>query len=252
MKYLIVMICFVLCLNSYSQTPSSMMNNVGLKNAGMAARNPWLGGQIGYKFGGSDEFADNLIASARLMYEIDLSSKKFQLPIMGNVSQLRDNLDLDLDDDIKDEARIQDLITSTQGVNLGLYPYYIWKQKNTLALIIHGVAAYKINAFKESEESTIYFQQGRFSVGVEAQIGKYDNSKGQYPWTISLAPTLTIFKKSDYTAIFGNEKSSISSLEITSVLPIGRGMGFLLEAIISDKSIIRTGLLLSSELTKNN
>jgi hypothetical protein len=251
MKKLTV-IFFIFCFSQASaQTPNILMNNKGRTNKAISARNPWLGGQVGYKFGGSGEFADNLIASARLMYDIDLGFKRFQLPIMGNFSQLRDNLSEKLSVDDKNEARIQDIITSTQGLNLGLYPYFVVSEKQYFAFLIHGAAAYKINSFKDESANAVYLQQGRFSLGIEANIGKYNTEQGRYPWTISIAPALTVFSSEDYRSIFGADKSSLTSLEITSVIPIGKGIGFLLESVISKESAFRTGLLFSSELSKN-
>src|SRR5687767_4785061 len=77
-----------------AQTPFATQN-VGSSSAersltlsGPSAGSPWIGGQIAYKFGGSSEFADNLLVAARLLYDIDVGSEKFHLPVMGNISDL--------------------------------------------------------------------------------------------------------------------------------------------------------------------
>lgn len=248
MKKLIAILLILIVFESFAQTPNALINNKGTVNKAISAKNPWLGGQVGYKFGGSGEFADNLIASARLMYEIDLGSKKFVLPVMGNLSQLRDNLSENLTVDEKEIARNQDILTSTQGLNVGLYPYYLIFEKAYFSLLAHGTLAFKLNSFTDVQSNPVYLQQGRFSLGIEAYIGKKDPTTGKYPWTISIAPVTTVFSNMDYKAIFGTERSSLTSLEITSVLPIGKGVGFLLEGVISNNSVIRTGLLFSSEL----
>jgi hypothetical protein len=251
MKNFLVVLFLFIYFPCTGQTPSAMINNKGVRNAGVSAKNPWLGGQIGYKFGGSGEFADNLLTSARLMYPIDIGTKNFQLPVMGNFSQLRDNLSDKLSIDEKNEARLQDLLTSTQGLNIGLYPYYAFPEKTYFSFNIHGCFVYKLNSFKDVSSNPVYMNQGRFSIGFEANIGKINIDKGQYPFTISIAPTLTTFSKNDYMAVFGSTKSNIGSLEITSILPIGRGVGVLFEAVLSNASTFRTGLLFTSQLIKD-
>lgn len=243
---------FIFLLSSsiylFGQTPSALVNNKGIKNEGISANNPWLGGQVGYKFGGTGEFADNLIASARLMYKIELGTVKFQLPVMGNFSQLKDNISGNLQTDVENEARLQDILTSTQGLNIGLYPYYTITEKEYFSVIAHGVLMYKVNAFKDTTENSLYLNQGRISLGAEFHLGKKNIAEGRYPITLSIAPTMTFFDKSDYNKVFGEEKSSISSLEITTVVPIGKGIGVLFEGVISSTSTFRTGLLFSSQL----
>ncbi len=248
MKFRVLVFLVFFFLKANAQTPTAMVNNKGNVSKALAAKNPWLGGEVGYKFGGSGEFADNLIASARVMYEIEFDSKKFALPVMGNLSQLRDNLSENLTIDEKESARIQDILTSTQGLNIGLYPYRMIVEKQYFSLLAHGAIVYKLNSFKDMQENPMYFQQGRFSLGIEAYIGKFDTNNGKYPLTISVAPVATFFNSNDYKAIFGIERSLLISLEVTSVVPIGKGVGFLLEGVFSDKSVVRTGLLFSAQL----
>jgi len=248
MKQFLLLVILVLGIKSQGQTPSALVNTKGVRNEGISANNPWMGGQVGYKFGGSGEFADNLITSARLMYKIDLGTKNFQLPVMGNFSQLKDNLSGNLEVDEANDARFQDIVTSTQGLNIGLYPYYTIIEKQYFSFVLHSSLMYKINGFKDLENNSIYLNQGRASLGAEFYIGKKNLDEGTYPLTLSVAPTITFFNKNDYKAIFNESKSSINSVEITACVPIGKGIGFLFESVLSSTPTFRTGLLFATQL----
>ena len=58
----------------------------------VAANNPWaLAGQIGYKFAGPGDFADNLLVSGKTIYELPLdykASRGWHLPIVTNFASL--------------------------------------------------------------------------------------------------------------------------------------------------------------------
>ena len=49
-----------------------------------------------------------------------------------------------------------------------------------------------------------------------------------------------------YAKIFGEEKSRVSGLEITGVIPVAQGVGFLLEGVLAkDANALRAGLVLA-------
>jgi hypothetical protein len=186
------------------------------------------------------------------LYDIDLGTEKFKLPVMGNISTLRDAFSNEKDPD-KDtlQARAQELMLSTQGVNVGLYPYYFLAQEDKFKLVLHGSAAWKLNMFKTKEDKNEYLDQGRFSLGLEATLGS--TAGDQAPLVVSITPTLTLFNADKYKLIFGESKSSITSLEITGVLPVGTGIGVLFETIVAKKpySAFRVGLVFAAPTNKD-
>lgn len=254
-KSLSFLLLFGLASTSYAQSVKTTKNNGTIANtssAGIGANNPWFGGQIGYKFAGSDDFSDNLLVSARLLNEIKLSKTdtRFHLPVMGNISQIKDNLNnTNLSDDEK-KSGISSLLMSTSGVNVGLYPYYEITRDDFFSITLHGVIAYKLNSFDLGNDNVQYLNQGRFSVGLETSIGETSAKTGRNPLTLSIAPTVTVFDKNIYNTVFKESRSNLNSLEITGVLPVGRGFGLLVESIIAKSTSFRAGILISTELSK--
>lgn len=243
--YLLLITVFCLGIILNAQTPYSFINIASdsqVSTKGISANNVWLGAQIGYKLSGPGDFSDNLLVSGRLLYNIDINTTKFKLPVMGDISALRDAASTGNIDSLT--AKAQDLLLSTQGINVGLYPFYEAYKNTYFSFTIHGSLTYKLNAFKVDDE-TINLDQGRFSAGMETSIGKRNDDK--YPLTISVTPVLTFFSKNRYKMIFGEEKSSLLSLEITGIVPIGSGFGLLIESVIAKDNApaVRTGIVFS-------
>src|SRR5262245_30637690 len=80
----------------FAQNVTNYRNLERMKNAelnSVSGGNPWIvgsGSQVGYMFGGSEEFADALLVSANVLYDKDFKEEgsKFHFPIMGNISQI--------------------------------------------------------------------------------------------------------------------------------------------------------------------
>jgi len=211
---------------------------------GISAANPWLGAQVAYKFGGTDEIADNLIVSARLLYEIDFGTSKFRLPVMGNISDLTATTAVDASSAEQLAQKAQALVMSATGARVGLYPYYVAYKSDVASVVFHGEAAWKLNALEDPTKTLQYLQQLRFSGGIEFGLGKTDGDR--LPLTVSVTPTVTVFSAKDYAKIFGEEKSRVSGLEITGVIPVAQGVGFLLEGVLAkDANALRAGLVLA-------
>lgn len=246
-------LAFGILITSYgleAQTPSSFQNS-GVRRAGaggLAANSPWLGAQVGYKFGSSSDFADNLLVSGRYLHEIPFKNAgNFHLPVMGNISALKNDI-TDVEQDVDTiKAKVEQLLLSPQGVNVGLFPYYVISDSENLMVTLHSVISWKLNGFKNNENVTQYLNQGRFAVGLEAQLGATDNARHRL--VISVAPTISVFNENDYEKIFNESRSSIVSLEVTGVVPLGGGVGILAEGIIAEDefSTFRVGLVLSAE-----
>ena len=249
-------LCLILSIAHFvnGQTAFSVLNSGSRSNVagGLAANNPWVGAQVGYLFGDSKEFADNLLVSGRILYEIDLNSDKFKLPVVGNISNIiKSKVGFEAGES-KDklDSEVKGLMTSNQGLHVGLYPYYLIKKSETFSLIAHGVAGWKLNGLQDTVNNKVtYLNQGRFSAGVEFGIGRSNAEK--IPLTISITPTFTIFDKNEYKGVFGVEKSTISTLELTCVVPLKKGIGVMFEDIVplskGMSNVFRVGLIFTAE-----
>jgi hypothetical protein len=240
-----------------AQTPFATRNvGHGAKPgaAGIAANNPWLGAQVSYRFGESDAFADNLLVSGRLLYDIlPGDTTRFHLPVMGNVGPL---IQVATDPE-SDEKAVRDqadqLLLGAQGVTVGLYPYIEIRKSDRFLLTFHSVVAWRLNALHElgspstSDPELVYLLQGRFATGVELVIGS--RADGRRSFTLSVTPTLAVFGKDAYRRAFGEEKWRLPSLEATAILPLGAGVGVLFEGIDGEGSsnAFRMGLLVAAQ-----
>lgn len=249
MKNLLYSGCVCLLIfQTVAQTPTAFKNTKGIDNKGMSAKNPWIGGQIGYRFAKSNaEFADNFSPAARILQDLDLGTKSFQMPIMGNFGQLRDNSSDSVLSDQSKQARYADLVSSTQGINVGLHPYYTLKADTFFSSIIHGSLEYRLNSFKDTVQSVAYLHQAKVRLGVEVHLGKYSTEKGRYPLTFDISPTISFFDSRIYRSIFRDNESTAVALELTGIVPIGKGLGFLIEGIISKQNQLRIGFIFATE-----
>ena len=247
-RYFLFSVLFFCTLVLNAQSPTSFTNTAGQKivAAGMSANNPWVGAQIGYKIGESDDFSDHLLVSGRFLWEIPFEgAKNFHLPVMGNLAQLKNDISKKLTVDTV-KAKIEQALLSTQGIQVGLYPYYIIHNETNFSLTLHGVLSWKVNGFKDDSNGTTYMHQGKFSLGAEIALGATKGGRNQL--VVSVAPTIAFFNKNDYNAVFGKEKSSLFSTEITGVVPLGEGLGLLVESILAQESysVFRVGIILAA------
>lgn len=249
----------VVSTSGLAQTPLAMKNlehkSRQVSGAGMSAANPWIGSQVGFKFGGTKEFADNLLVSAQLLWEIETNSETFRLPVMGNLGDLVTSATSSKTEEEQTKQKLQELLTSSAGANVGVYPVlrlikdHDDGKRVPISLTLHGSALWKLNAFSDPTD-TRYLQQGKFTAGLEFGIG--GGKADRWPATLSVTPALTVFSKNDYAKIFAESRSHLFAVEITGILPVGRGVGFLLEGIVgkSDRSSLRAGLIIAKELHK--
>lgn len=218
-------------------------------NASIAsiARNPYVGAQAGYVFGGGD-FASNLVANGSVVYQVlqtahTTSSGKtvsFLLPVRGNVSAL-----VGAKDATDRNKKIQDLVSGAQGMRVSVEPYLALPNAGYLQTGFFGTAGWKLNAVKDAKDSTHYLALGRFSVGFEASLGPPDGSKN--PIVIDLAPVYSTFASRDYLGIDGLQKS-VWSGELSVIVPFGTSVGLLTEAVVAQRAlpVWRTGVILTA------
>lgn len=183
--------------------------------------NPWVGAKLSMAINDPDnDIANNFIFSARVLYEA-VTGDNYSVPIVGSFALGND-----------------DMLSPESGFNAGVYPYYIAKESEGLAVVMHGGAGYKIipqgSDFNESP------QQIRALAGVELAF-KQD---GKLPTTLSVTPTYLMHFNSDLEDSFG--------IEVTGVLPISDGLGVLAEyqRPFTDgaEGVFRLGIMVNSPL----
>ena len=249
---LTILVIFISANFSFGQTPSSVMSNGGKfkqEAEGASGFNPWLGAQLVHNFEGTGDFTDNLVITGRLLYELNTSSQKFKIPVMGNISDLKSEL---LTDKEKLDNALSEIVIGDQGLNIGIYPYYVVDDyaDDDFYFIIHGSAGWKLNGFQVDTTTTNYLNTGRFSAGIEIGYGLLNEATGDKPITLSLTPVYSIFDKAQYNEVFGEEKGSLFSFEITGIIPISKtGIGIMLQSVISPDTdnTFRAGIILTGK-----
>lgn len=236
-----------------AQSPTAFMNNGGrtkLLAGGESGFNPWIGAQLVHNFQGTDEFADNIIVAGKMVYEIKNESEKFKLPVFTNLSDLKSEL---LNDGEKLENAVTDIVNGDQGLNVGVYPYFILDDYgDDFYCVIHGSASWKLNGFQLDTATTEYLNIGRLSVGIEIGYGILNQATGDKPVTLSFTPVYSTFNSDDYESIFQEKKSSIMSYELTGIVPISNtGIGVMLQQVFNPEgeNAFMAGLILTA---KNN
>lgn len=253
MRIIFIFLTFISCCFMQAQTPVSILSNSGnleRKAAGVAAYNPWLGAQLVHNFAGTGDFGDNLVITGRILHELNTNDIDFKIPIMGNISSLKSDL---LESPEMLGSTISNIVIGDQGLNLGLYPYYVIDDYNddSFYFVVHGSVGWKLNGFQDdSTETTNYLNTGRFSAGIEIGYGIFDEVTGDRPITLSLTPVLSIFNKEQYGEIFEQPESSIFSFEVTGVVPISKtGIGVLFQQVVSSKidNVFRVGIVFTGQ-----
>ena len=212
---------------------------------GASAANAWIGAQLGYTLGdNSKELADNLLVSAAVIYEIPMTNRKLVLPVISNFSNLFSTTG---EGSEGQEDALRDLMVASSGIRAGLHPYRKIEGLSTsdFSFIVHGEAAWKMNAFKaEGTDETNYLNQLRLGAGVEVAIGQVDDD--HKPFTISVTPIHTRFSAEEYADVFGSSKESATTLEVVAVLPVSGRTGVLFEYVEGDVRSFRAGIVLAA------
>jgi len=249
-------------INASGQTPVSVSRLAGrppttpggdVRTAGVVAgNNPWLlAADLSIKpLAGGGGFSEQwLLSAAKVVYDLPLDGDVLggaHFPIMANLADILPNLGEGSKKDSLDAA-IQSLVTSSDGINVGVYPF--WPLTNKLfgvrATVFTGISA-KWNEFNDTTANTKQtLLTGRFSGGLEFSIG--DETDGKKPLTVSLSAVHSRFGADAYQAVFKERRSTLNSAELTAILPIQTGVGILFEGIGVEqkKPAFRLGLLMA-------
>jgi hypothetical protein len=212
-----------------------------------SAANPWMGAQLGYKFGNSDELGDNLLVSASVVHEIAMAKGRlFRLPVISNFADLVSSVSAETPEEESDD-KLKELLLGSSGIRAGIYPYreVAGLHQDDFNFVLHGEASWKINGFKaEDSEEIDYVNQLRLAAGFEMAIGRSDD--GHRPLTISITPVVTMFDPNEYEKVFKERKERQNTLEIVAVLPIATKTGVLFEFIRGDVQSFRAGVIVAS------
>jgi hypothetical protein len=221
---LIVLLVAFLVVNLFSLSPSGITNlkkNPAFNTKGMGPRN-WASGIQAYFDLSGGSFADIFRASALGLLEVFEISKEFNIYFMGNISNVVDNTEAtDL------EAKIKEIQQNSQGINLAFYPHYYkeFNSKVLQTLTIYFPLGWKLNALKDQNDTYQYLHQFNGMIGIE--FGLLQGKFSKKFMTISFEGKLSKFSKKKYESIFGEQKSSMISFEITGLVPILNGCGIL-------------------------
>jgi hypothetical protein len=242
-KIILLSIALFAGLVSFSQSPTQFLgiqDNLTKKDPG--PRNVWAAGaQASYNLASGD-FIDNFSASGRALIEI-LGPKKdnYGVYLMGNLS----NLKLNIDSTKANENSIRNILQTSQGINIGLYPHYIWGEPYGTSLTLFGNLGWKLNTIGKSD-SLVYLHQARLSVGIE--LSGLRGLYSEYPTTLSIEPSISIFSESKYENVFNKQQSNLVGLDITLILPAGKGRGIMFDVLIPKNGIttFSVGLILNA------
>jgi len=210
------------------------------------ARNPYVGAQAGYVFGGGD-FASNVIANGSMLYQVLQAStishgKKlsFFLPVRGNVSSL-----VAAKDSAGRAKAAQSIVSGAQGLRVAVEPYLALPSVGFLTTGLFASAGWKMNTVKDKNDTTRYLALGRLALGLEAVLGPQDGSKS--PIVVDVSPVYSAFAGRDFQSVSGLQKS-VWSGEFTVVIPVAASMGFLTEAVVAQRAlpVWRLGLIMSA------
>lgn len=223
---------------------ASPQSEEGRSPRSVASNNEWIvGTQFGVRFIGEGDFADNLLASGLVRYEIPLKSTSFGLPVFSNLGDIAaKSLTGTKADSLKSAASA--LLSTAQGMNVGLYPYSVLSNTmwgGDLRITAFGQVVGKVNTLQGRRSLTApdtaakvghTMLQGRGALGLEFAIGTPDASNpARRPLTLSLTTVATTFSGRTYELVFGERKSWIPSIEFSAVVPIRDGAGVLFEGI---------------------
>jgi hypothetical protein len=211
--------------------------------------NPWsISAEVNIKsLAGDGKFSEQwLLTASKLTYEIPLDAENFHLAVLGNLAAVQSALG---NGSKKDSvtAAIQSLTSSTDGLNVALFPYYDFPALPSFQTSIFGFAAAKINSFRDTlgkNDETLL--TGRFGAGIEFRIGKMTSEAK--PLTLSLAAVNSRFGQEAYNAIFKERQSQINSIEGTALLPLSTSSGVLFELVGMDRArpSFRLGMIIGA------
>lgn len=209
--------------------------------------NPWgLSGSLSIKpLAGDGNFSEEwLLGSSRVAFEVPdgkgALGKNSHIAVFANLANVASRIGSGAD---SLEGAIQSLISSDEGLNVGVYPYWTLPAMGKFNPSFFLSAGAKVNSYKvsDSTDKKTSLLVGRFSGGFELALGSSDA-----PLTLTFSAVHSRFGAAAYESVFKESRSSITTAELTSIVPLGtNGTGVIFEAIgvRNAKPSFRLGLL---------
>jgi hypothetical protein len=237
---------FNLFFEVYSQLPNQILRMNRRKDDIVAAAGPknvWAtGAQASYNMI-SGEFADNFQSSGRVLLEILGPQKPNKgVFLMGNLSKVEGSNSEDI------TAKIRDIQQSTQGLNVALYPHYIWGDPLKKSITLYLSAGWKLNSFQDkNSEEKVYLHQFRLSPA-SIELTGFVGNEAQLPTTLTVEPAFSFLSKTKSFEVFGDTYSNFFGITTTLILPAGRGRGIIIEHLYSKDNppTYKVGLMLTT------
>ena len=191
----------------------------------------WVGATVAYNFATSGPAADKLGVAARVTLNTWRPTGKlgrwFAVPIVGNVAKPSSG------DDGADAIKLkaQELLTSSEGIYVGVAPYFerSLNSAGTYTLRLVAAALARTNALKDrSADTTFYLTHGRYSVGAFLALGGFDVGTG----VLSVEFATVRVDPDKYELAFGERKRTLQSVETVLIVPIADNVGILGQAVL--------------------
>lgn len=203
---------------------SEMQNNLSevvVTAAGGSPKSYWLGATLAYNIDGAE--VDNIVGSAKVGINlVDGEYLGAEWGIVGNFANF-----ISVQDKEKAARDLLKVAQSSQGLSIGIAATWeILPTVNDFNFRSYFTSGYRLNAFQKVGKDTISvgLSQFRNVVGVEFEGFRFKNGGKLH---FSCEGSLTAFSQDKYELIFEKKKSSLSSLELTAILPIAQNIGFL-------------------------
>lgn len=196
MKKVIALFIFIFTLSfAYSQSVFRTIHAEGISPVSVSQlplSSVWYGSQFSYKLTGDENFNENFLFNANVIYNIGFDSSAWNFPVAGNV--------------------MFPVAGGTfEDVQIGVYPWrIISKPGATNVIVAHGGVAYSIDPELEKGVSPQAF---RIFAGAEFS---FPLGTGALPFSISLTP---------YYENLNLERDNLFGLEGTFILPIASNLG---------------------------
>jgi hypothetical protein len=242
-RHLLITLFLLFPAPAMAQTPFATQRlargqaDTTMQFAEVARNNPWvIATQIATRFAGEGEFSSQLLVGSQIVYDVPFaggSLRGWHLPVAANLGAALEGLS----DDDRDEQlgkASSALLSTAQGITFGLHPYRVLSDRENLLWTGFGSMAAKVNSLPaiDTTDSNVELIQGRFSSGVEVQVG---DRTAAVPLTLSAAFVANVFSGRDYSRAFGERRTWIPAGEFTAILPLRSGTGIVVESVIADR-----------------
>lgn len=213
LKYTLIILLATFSITTYCQQSGFGVTNsrVIFSTSRISPHNAWIGSQLQYDFNQDNSLSNNFLFNVKTLYSLRTKGK-LQLPIIGNVGiPLGDN---------------------SSTVQVGLFPWSLVHNNSIFSIVAHGGAEYEVYPGENLSTSVQHFN---LSAGIEVAVWMQQG----LPLTLSATPIYS-FRNLDLDDSF--------YFELTGIVPITNGMGFMIDSRLGKKSILAAGLIINNPI----